>query len=42
MIEVMVVVFFPLEVDATLGVRFENTCVVLGNEMSPGLFQDFL
>ena len=25
-----------------MGVGFENTYVVLGNEMSPGLFQDFI
>ena len=23
-------------------VGFENTCIVLGGEMSPGLFQDFI
>ena len=25
-----------------MGVGFENTCIVLGNEMSPGLFQVFI
>ena len=25
-----------------MGVGFEDICVVLGNKMSPGLFQDFI